>query len=437
MSTAVKDTKLGGYMPLAVAAGIGSMLGSGIIVGLSATITVWQKGLGLDAGQVGVLSGVMTFAIAFGSLFGGRLADKIGRVLVFNWINLLYAIGAAICVFAPNFTMLPIGLVIAGLASGADLPISMTIVSHDAPNDKVAAQLVSTTQVFWQVGVFISFICAFLVSTMQGATGGRVVFAILAVFAVVAWLWRVLSPTFRRFHEEADARDAAAGVASTCGEKVSVTKMLFAGTANSKMLLGFFLAITIFYCGWNLLANTWGQFQTYMFVQANASQSLATGLGIILNFITLALNIAFASIAGGKYRNKLFFVGMAITIVAMVCLAMGGTNLWVIVGATALMNFGSPFAGEAMYKVWTQESFPIEIRASVQGFINGFSRLLCGLFALVTPMLVVPATIKTTMWGFVGVVVLELIAGTVMIRMQGKYGTDEERQLKAKAGAEA
>lgn len=437
MSTAVKDTKLGGYMPLAVAAGIGSMLGSGIIVGLSATITVWQKGLGLDAGQVGVLSGVMTFAIAFGSLFGGRLADKIGRVLVFNWINLLYAIGAAICVFAPNFTMLLIGLVIAGLASGADLPISMTIVSHDAPNDKVAAQLVSTTQVFWQVGVFISFICAFLVSTMQGATGGRVVFAILAVFAVVAWLWRVLSPTFRRFHEEADAHDAAAGVASTCGEKVSVTKMLFAGTANSKMLLGFFLAITIFYCGWNLLANTWGQFQTYMFVQANASQSLATGLGIILNFITLALNIAFASIAGGKYRNKLFFVGMAITIVAMVCLAMGGTNLWVIVGATALMNFGSPFAGEAMYKVWTQESFPIEIRASVQGFINGFSRLLCGLFALVTPMLVVPATIKTTMWGFVGVVVLELIAGTVMIRMQGKYGTDEERQLKAKAGAEA
>ncbi len=432
MSTTT-EKKLGGYMPLAVAAGIGSMLGSGIIVGLSATITVWQKGLGLDAGQVGILSGVMTFAIAFGSLFGGRLADKIGRVLVFNWINLLYAIGAVVCVIAPDFTVLLVGLVIAGLASGADLPISMTIVSHDAPNDKVAAQLVSTTQVFWQIGVFISFICAFLVSTMQGATGGRVVFAILAVFAVVAWAWRLFSPTFRRFHEEADARHAAAGVAACSGEKVSVFKMLFAGNTTSRMLLGFFLAITIFYCGWNLLANTWGQFQTYMFVQASASQSLATGLGIVLNFITLALNIAFASIAGGKYRDRLFFVGMAISIVAMICLAMGGTNLWVIVGATALMNFGSPFAGEAMYKVWTQESFPIEIRASIQGFINGFSRLLCGLFALITPMLVVPATIKTTMWGFVGVVVLELIAGTVMIRMQKKYGTDEERQLKAKA----
>ena len=435
-AAAQKKEGIGGYMPLAVAAGIGSMLGSGIIVGLSATITVWQNGLGLDTTQVGLLSGILTFAIAFGSLFGGRLADKIGRVLVFNWINLLYAIGAAICVFAPDFTVLLIGLIIAGVASGADLPISMTIVSHDAPNDKVAAQLVSTTQVFWQVGVFISFICAFLVSTMEGAMGGRVVFAILAVFAVIAWLWRLISPTFRRFHEEADARDAAAGHVATATEKVSVTKMLFAGTENSKMLLGFFLAITIFYCGWNLLANTWGQFQTYMLVQANASQSLATGLGIILNFITLALNIAFASIAGGKYRNKLFFVGMGISIVAMVCLALGGTNMWVIFGATAPMNLGGPFAGEAMYKVWTQESFPIEIRASIQGFINGFSRLLCGLFALITPALVLPSTIKTTMWCFVGVVVLELVAGSIMIAKQNKYGTDEERQLKA-SSAEA
>lgn len=270
---------------------------------------VWQEGLGLDTTQVGLLSGILTFAIAFGSLFGGRLADKIGRVLFFNWINLFYAIGAAICVFAPNFTVLLIGLIIAGLASGADLPVAMTIVSHDAPDEATAAQLVSTTQVFWQVGVFISFICAFLVSAMQGATGGRVVFAILAVFAVIAWLWRLLSPTFRRFHEAADVRDAARPAIVGNG-KVSVTKVLFG--ADKKVLLTYFLAIVIFYVGWNLLANTWGQFQTYMFSKAGAAQSLATGLGIILNFVTLVLNIVFASIAGGKYRNKAFFAGIVI-----------------------------------------------------------------------------------------------------------------------------
>lgn len=49
MNASTKQNEgLGKYMPLAFAAGIGSMLGSGIIVGLSSTITVWQDGLGLD-----------------------------------------------------------------------------------------------------------------------------------------------------------------------------------------------------------------------------------------------------------------------------------------------------------------------------------------------------------------------------------------------------
>ena len=53
------------YRTLVLGAGIGSMLGSGIIVGLSATITVWQNGLNLSNSAVGILSGALTFAIAF------------------------------------------------------------------------------------------------------------------------------------------------------------------------------------------------------------------------------------------------------------------------------------------------------------------------------------------------------------------------------------
>ena len=49
MNASTKQNEgLGKYMPLAFAAGIGSMLGSGIIVGLSSTITVWQDGLVLQ-----------------------------------------------------------------------------------------------------------------------------------------------------------------------------------------------------------------------------------------------------------------------------------------------------------------------------------------------------------------------------------------------------
>ena len=141
--------------------------------------------------------------------------------------------------------------------------------------------------------------------------------------------------------------------------------------------------------------------------------------------MTLVLNIVFASIAGGKYRNKAFFAGIVISLIAMAAMAMGGADLWVIVGATAFMNLGSPLAGEALYKVWTQESFPIEIRASIQGFINGFS-----VAKLKMVPMVLPETIQTTMWCFFGIVIIEGIAGTIMIRAQKKYGTDEERQAR-------
>ena len=78
-----------------------------------------------------------------------------------------------------------------------------------------------------------------------------------------------------------------------------------------------------------------------------------------------------------------------------------------------------------IYKVWTQESFPVEARASMQGFINGFSRFCCGLFALVTPYLVAGDRIHTTMYGFAGIVLISAIAGTRMIMLQKKHGVGQ------------
>lgn len=366
------------YMPLVGAAGIGSMLGSGIIIGLSATITVWQEGLGLSTGEVGILSGALTFAIAAGSLLAGNLTKLMGLIRAFNYMNILYAAGALICVLSGSFPMLLIGLILTGFASGADLPISLTVISHDAPDEKTSAGLVASTQVFWQIGVLGSYAMAFIVSAVEGAKGAS---------------------------------------------EVSFTS-LFKGDSKSKYL-SFFLCIIIFYVCWNLLANTFGQFQTYMLVKADASQALATGCGIALNIAGLICGILFASAAGSKHRNKFFYVGIVIQAAAMIGIALGGGALFMIVAMIACYNIGNQFAGESIYKVWTQESFPSEARASMQGFINGFSRLCCGLFALVTPYLVVPERIQTTMYGFAIIVLISAAAGTIMLRLQKKYGVGQ------------
>ncbi|WP_377937587.1 MFS transporter [Alloscardovia venturai] len=425
MDAKQQSAGLGKYTELAFAAGIGATLASGILVGLSSTITVWQKGLSLSTAQVGIISAVMSFAIALGSLAGGRVADKVGRVHFFNWISALYVVGAFMCAAAMNFGMLTVGIIVAGVASGAEIPVAITVLSYDAPNSAMGSKLVSTSQIFWQIGIFVSYIAAFLVSSLSGAMGGRIVFGFFAGMGIVVWGWRVFSSGLKRIHAEADERHniQARAEEGYDTQKVSVFSVLLG--SQKKALLGFLGAITGYYVMWNLLANTWGQFQTYMFSQAGANQTLATALGIGLNLITLILNIVFAAVSGGKYRNSAFYAGLILTLFSIIVMALGGASLGVIITATALLYAGIPLAGEAMYKVWTQESFPISIRATVQGFINGFSRLIYGLFALVTPMLVAPSVIKSTMWGFVGVVIIEAVAGFTMIVLQKKYGTDE------------
>lgn len=412
--------KYGRYWNLTIAAGLGSMLGSGIIVGLASTITVWQLGLHLTNGQVGVISGALTFAIAFGSIFGSRFADKVGIVGIFDWVNFLYALGAGVCVFANGYWMLLIGTVICGIASGTDLPVSLTVISRDAPNQEMASQMVASTQIFWQAGQFVSTGAAFVVSTMS-VTGGRIVFGFFAIVALILWVWRTLSKGIKVLHKEATERLAQRESKQEEKVKVSMTQVLFK-SPRRKVYMKLFAAISIYYIFWNFVANTFGQFTTFMFVKAGASQTLSTGIGLGLHIAALFILGLYVTIAGSAKRNTWFAIGVVFALVAMAGLAVfGSESIALIVAFMLIWGVGSMLSGEAIYKVWTQESFPEEIRASIQGFINGVSRFLCGLLAMVTPLLVLPTTIKMTMWGFVGIVLVFGIAGFCMIHFEKKY----------------
>lgn len=410
------------YRPLAIAAGLGSMLGSGIIIGLSTTLAVWQDGLQLTNSQAGMLSGILTLMIGFGSLFGGRIAEAIGLIKSFNWINFFYALGVGMCVFANNFAVLAIGLGIVGVTSGLDLPVSLAVISRDSPNKTVNNKLVSFTQIFWQLGTFISSVAAFIVSKVGGATGARIVFGVLTVIAIVAWLWRTFSATFRRFHTAGSQRLVAdAQEAHSQANNASVTDVLL--HQGGGKFMKYFLLIMVYYCLWNLLANTWGQFGTFMLRKANASQSLATGAGLVIAFCVLGVVAFFSKVsANNKNRMPSFVFGAVVTFISFVLLGFAGTKVWGIIAAQFAYQVGASLAGEAMYKVWTQESFPIAVRSSIQGIINGVSRLLCAVFAVVTPALVMPDRINTTMWIFAVVVVIYSFVGIWMSHTQGKYG---------------
>lgn len=408
------------YRPLAISAGLGSMLGSGIIVSLSATLGVWQQGLHLTNTQIGMLSGILTFAIGFGSLFGGRIAESIGLTRTFNATNLFYAIGTLLCIFSNSYYLLLAGVAVIGLISGTDLPVSLSIVSRNAPNKEVSARLVSFTQVFWQVGIFMSYICAFLVSRMHGIMGARVVFVVLCSLALITWIWRTFSKTFKKFNEDGEkkALDSTDDVSETAETK-SVIKVLF--DKKNKQFLYIFIAIFVYYASWNLMANTWGQFQTFMLTKSGATQAIATGAGFLLSILGFIVSVIFSKLSSGRGRLFCFYSGAVITFIAMLGMMTGGSNLTIILGSMTLFNIGACLCGEALYKVWTQESFPVNVRSSIQGVINGTSRILCALFAIITPALVMPGMISKTMFAFALNVILFTIAGMIVMRLQKKY----------------
>lgn len=405
------------YNPLIIAAGIGAFLGSGIIVGLAVTITVWQKGMGFSDSQVGILSGALTFAIAAGSLLAGNITKKFGLMKPFDYMNIIYVVGAMFCVLAANFLMLFVGLVLIGFASGADLPICLTVLSHDAEDEKISARLIAIVQVFWQVGAFFGTIIGFVVSGMEGTIGARIVFGMLGLIAALGFVSRKFSGKVKALHLAGGEYRKAEGAERK--KEISFTK-LFTGMEKKKYL-AFFFSITIYYCCWNLLSNTFGQFQTYILVKANASQSLATGIGIVITIVGLCGGVIYTRVAADSKRNKYFYIGIMVEVAAMVGIALGGGAIVPMVLMIACYSMATPFAGETLYKVWTQESFPMEARASVQGFINGFSRFCCGVFAVFTPMLVTAENIQGTMIAFAGIIFVSAIAGTITIRLQKKY----------------
>lgn len=404
------------HWTLAVAAGMASYLDSGIIVSLGIGLALIGEEYGIGAWGLGALSAALTFSIGVGALVGGRVADLVGRQRAFTAYILVYAVGMAAMAVSPSAGVLFTGVVVAGLAAGADLPTSVAVVSERSPA-RAQGRLVSVTQVMWVVGIAVTQVLGFAVAGL-GLLGIRLIFAELAVLAVVTFLVRRFSPSVRSLEE--DAREArshqpGAGAGGGAGARERGGLPLRTILTTRAMVVPLLLT-TGFYVAWNLVANTFGQFQVYFLREAaGASQAVATGVGAAVIPLGIITSLVLVRLVDTRWRTTVLVVGMVIQAVAMTMLGLGAGVLAVYVAAIALYQLGSNSAGEALYKVWTQESQPVEARSTVQGATYAVGRFAVGLFALVTPTLI--ETARTPLLFFLVLCVLVALGfGLVLVR---------------------
>ena len=240
-----------------ILAGLANYIDGGSIVAGAAGLALWASAFGLSSSFVGVIAAFSSNAISagVGALIGGRLCDIFGRKRIYQWDMLLYAFGVLWIIFAVAPWMLVFGYVLAGLAVGADVPASWTLIAETAPA-KQRGKHSGVAQILWYLGPAVVLLMSLALSSL-GLLGVRIVFAHLLVLALVLWGIRrgmVESSTWENAQKEA-AQAGGEGAPQLVGGRI---RELFSRQYVSSML---FLAGM--YGIWNLFAGTNGFFLPY------------------------------------------------------------------------------------------------------------------------------------------------------------------------------
>jgi inositol transporter-like SP family MFS transporter len=373
----------------AVLGGMASYMDAATIVGTGTALVLYKERLGLTPWTIGALSSILTLGMAVGAIFGGRLGDILGRRRVFTYDLVVYLVGLALLVGAVSPWMLFAGVALAGLSMGADIPTSLALVAEEAPADQ-RGKLVAFSQILWSCGGFAAYLIAYLVSD-GGSIGARLIYGHVLLVALVVL---VLRSRLRESREWLDERERQALVPTERVREDSWRTLLH------RPLLVALIALGLFYAIGNLVANTFGQFQTYLFTEvAGSTVSTATLVGMCAYPLAFVAVWFFMRYVEGPGRMVLFTVGILLMACGIGANLVFGVSTTTLILLKLCITVGSGLAGEVIFKVWAQEFFPTLIRGTAQGVAIAFTRFAAAGFALVTPAIaaVSPAALMSVL----------------------------------------
>src|ERR687885_1239199 len=170
-----------------ILAGLANYIDAGSIVAGSVALSLWVQTYHLTPPFVGLIGAFSANAISagVGALIGGRLCDLLGRKKIYQWDMLFYAFGMLFLVFAVHPWMIIVGFLIVGLAVGADIPASWTIIAEMAP-DGHRGKHSGVAQVLWYLGPTVVLLAGLGLAPL-GQLGARIIFAHLVVIAILLW----------------------------------------------------------------------------------------------------------------------------------------------------------------------------------------------------------------------------------------------------------
>ena len=415
--------KAGASWKNTILAGLANYIDGGSIVAGSAALGLWVELYHLSTGFVGVLGAFSANAISagVGAAIGGLLCDRYGRKRIYQYDMLFYAFGMAWLVFATRPWMIVVGFVLVGLAVGADIPASWSLIAEMAPRGRRGRHS-GAAQILWYLGPVVVLLL-FLVLSPLGPLAARVVFAHLALLALLLTFLRSRMLESRLWEE---ARAARLGQnARTLAPTRSQFRELF--TRRHIKAMAFLVGM---YGLWNLWAGTNGFFFPYI-LRTVGGQSQAAAVGLqagSFSISMLSIALVFMPLSDRVNQRYLYVTAATIQIAGMCLLALLPLTTVVAVLHIFLMQFGGGFGAQSFFQLWSAELFPTLLRATAQGVSFAVVRIALGLWSFFVPIL--SATdFKTLAWILTSFLVASALVGLIWApHHEGKTLEEIERE---------
>lgn len=381
-----------------ILAGLANYIDAGSIVAGAAALALWQELYGMSNDLVGLIAafGPNAIGAGVGAMVGGWLCDKLGRKKIYQYDMLVYAFGMAMLVFAQAPWMIVTGFLIVGLAVGADIPASWSLIAEEAP-DKRRGKHSGVAQVLWYLGPVVVLTLSLLLTDL-GILGARIVFGHLMLIALGLMLLRRKMRESRRW-EESQKEEVERAPVSTLLKRPYLTSIL---------------GLVGMYGFWNLWAGTNGFFFPYILrTLGTTGQAGSVAIQALSFFVGMvSIYFVFMKLSDKVNQRNLFLASAVIQVIGMSLLAIFPVTIPIAILYVFLLQFGGGFGAQSFFQLWSAEMFPTELRATAQGLCFAVVRIGLGFFSFFVPALT--ATGFTTLaWILTGFLVVSGLIGWV------------------------
>ena len=318
----------------------------------------------IDLTTGGLISSITNIGMLLGGIIFGVLADKFGRVKVFTYTVLLFAIGTALTGLATNIEQVYLFRFIAGLGAGGEYGIGMALVAEAWPKNK-QGRASSYVSVGAQYGVILA---ALLSAVILPTLGWRALFfvgVVPVIFAVIVRKNLDESPEWL-----AAQKDKKAGNKDEKGKLVQ----LFETPRTTMTTIALSIMATVQIAGYNGLMiwlPSMLQQSQGLSVSSSALWTISTAVGMIIGMLTFG---QFMDRFGAKRAFGIFLLASACA-VFLYSYATGSAG--VLIGGAIVGFFSNGmFAG---YGALISSYYPVQIRSTATNTIFNFGRAIGGL----------------------------------------------------------